>query len=76
MGKRLSVNQNQYKRLIEQYKNDPVQGYREMMNKPNTKVSINIDGRIISDNAEILKQMDKTAREQIKRDNNLIEQQL
>ncbi len=46
------------------------------MNKPNTKVSINIDGRIISDNAEILKQMDKTAREQIKRDNNLIEQQL
>ena len=76
MGKRLSVNQNQYKKLIEQYKNDPVQGYREMMNKPNTKVSINIDGRIISDNAEILKQMDKTAREQIKRDNNLIEQQL
>jgi len=30
----------------------------------------------ISDNAEILKQMDKTAREQIKRDNNIIEQQL
>ena len=45
------------------------------MNKPNMKVSINIDGRIISDNAEILKQMEKTAKEQIKK-NNLIEQQL
>ncbi|MCL1672182.1 GLPGLI family protein [Elizabethkingia ursingii] len=76
MGKRLSVNQSQYKKLIAQYKNDPVQGYREMMNKPNMKVSINIDGRIISDNAEILKQMEKTAKEQIKKENNLIEQQL
>jgi len=76
MGKRLPVNQSQYKRLIEQYKNDPVQGYREMMNKPNMKISININGRIISDNAEILKQMEKTAKEQIKNENNLIEQQL
>ncbi|MCL1667080.1 GLPGLI family protein [Elizabethkingia ursingii] len=76
MGKRLPVNQSQYKKLMAQYKNDPVQGYREMMNKPNMKVSINIDGRIINDNAEILKQMEKTAKEQIKKENNLIEQQL
>ncbi|HAY3549669.1 GLPGLI family protein [Elizabethkingia meningoseptica] len=73
MGKRLAINQGQYKKLIEQYRNDPVQGMREMMNHPGSKVKVNINGREISDKNEILKEMEKTSREQIKRDNNLIE---
>lgn len=73
--KPLEVTRKQYDTQYEKYRKDPVQGLREMMNAPNSKVKININGREISDPKEILREMEKSAREEMAENNNPIELQ-
>ncbi len=46
---------------------------RELLARPNSKVKINMNGKEISDPAEILRMMERNAREEIARNNNKIE---
>lgn len=67
------VNRNQYNKKVKEYENDPVQGMREMMNRPNSKFKVNIDGKEFSDPKEILRVMEEKAKEDQARNNNKIE---
>ncbi|MBW8362554.1 MAG: GLPGLI family protein [Kaistella sp.] len=71
--KPIEVNRQQYVKLLKQHENDPVQGMREMLNRPNSKVKININGKEISEPKDILREMEKSAREEMARNNNRIE---
>lgn len=71
--KPIEVNRQQYAKQLRQYENDPVQGMRELLARPNSKVKINMNGKDLSDPAEILRAMEKNAREEIARNNNKIE---
>jgi len=46
---------------------------REIMNQPNSKIKININGKEISDPKEVLRAMEQNAREEMKKNNNKIE---
>ena len=71
--KPIEVNRQQYVKQLKQYENDPVQGMREIMNQPNSKIKININGKEISDPKEVLRAMEQNAREEMKKNNNKIE---
>ena len=71
--KPIDVNRQQYVKQLKQYENDPVQGMRELLNRPNSKVKINVNGKDISEPKDILREMEKNAREEMKRNNNSIE---
>jgi GLPGLI family protein len=71
--KPIEVNRQQYVKLLKQHENDPVQGMREMLNRPNSKVKININGKEISEPKDILREMEKSAREEMTANNNRIE---
>ena len=71
--KPIDVNRQQYVKQLKQYENDPVQGMRELLNRPNSKVKINVNGKEISEPKDILREMEKNAREEMKRNNNSIE---
>ncbi|MBU4538868.1 MAG: GLPGLI family protein [Weeksellaceae bacterium] len=71
--KPIEVNRQQYVKQLKQYENDPVQGMREILNRPNSKVMINVNGKEISDPKEILRELEKNAKEEIQRNNNKIE---
>ncbi len=71
--KPIEVNRQQYAKQLKQYENDPVQGMRELLSRPNSKVKINMNGKEISDPAEILRTMERNARDEIARNNNKIE---
>lgn len=71
--KPLEVNRSQYVKQLKQYQNDPVQGMREILNRPNSKVSINVNGKEISDPKEVLRELEKNAKEKLQRNNNTIE---
>ena len=74
--KPLEVNRQQYVKQVKQYENDPVQGMREILGRPNSKVKINISGKEISDPKEILRAMEQNAKEEMARNNNKIEKVL
>jgi len=71
--KPLEVNRSQYVKQLKQYQNDPVQGMREILNRPNSKVMINVNGKEISDPKEVLRELEKNAKEELQRNNNTIE---
>lgn len=71
--KPIEVNRQQYAKQLKQYENDPVQGMRELLSRPNSKVKINMNGKEISDPAEILRTMERNARDEIAQNNNKIE---
>ena len=71
--KPIDVNRQQYVKQLKQYANDPVQGMRELLNRPNSKVMINVNGKDISDPKDILREMEKNAREEMQKNNNKIE---
>ncbi|OWK74943.1 GLPGLI family protein [Flavobacteriaceae bacterium JJC] len=71
--KPIEVNRQQYVKQLKQYENDLVQGMREILNRPNSKVMINVNGKEISDPKEILRELEKNAKEEIQRNNNKIE---
>lgn len=74
LGKKpVDATRQQYAKRLEQYRNDPVQGMREVLNMPNSRVVINVNGQEFSDPKEVLRQMEKAAREQMKTNNNHIE---
>ena len=67
------MNRQQYVKQLKQYENDPVQGMRELLNRPNSKVKIDVNGKEISEPKDILREMEKNAKEEMKRNNNKIE---
>lgn len=71
--KPIDVNRQQYVKQLKQFENDPVQGMRELLSRPNSKVKINVGGKEISDPAEILRTMEQNAKEEMSRNNNKIE---
>ncbi|MBF8457931.1 GLPGLI family protein [Kaistella sp. G5-32] len=71
--KPLDVSRKQYLKQLKQYENDPVQGMREILAQPNSKVKINVNGTEISDPKEVLRYMEKDARDEMKKNNNKIE---
>lgn len=73
--KPIMVTRSQYVKLLKQYENDPVQGMRELLNRPNSTVKINVNGTEYSDSKDILKMMEKTARDNLAANNNRIELQ-
>ncbi|WP_332027799.1 GLPGLI family protein [Kaistella sp.] len=71
--KPIDINRQQYVKQLKQFENDPVQGMRELLSRPNSKVKINVGGKEISDPAEILRAMEQNAKEEMARNNNKIE---
>lgn len=71
--KPIEVSRSQYVKKLEQYRNDPVQGMREVLNTPNSRVVINVNGQEFTDPKDVLRQMEKSAREEMKSNNNHIE---
>lgn len=71
--KPLEVTRDQYQKRLKQYRNDPVQGMREMLSRPNSTVKINIGGKEISDSKEILRVMEENLKQQMAQNNNHIE---
>jgi GLPGLI family protein len=71
--KPLEVSRKQYLAQLEKHRKDPVQGMREMLSTQNSKVKISINGQEFSDSKEVLREMEKLAKEEIKKDNNQIE---
>lgn len=71
--KPLEVNRKQYLVQLEKYSKDPVQGMREMLKMPNSKVKVNINGQEFSDPKDILREMEKSAKQEMAEDNNQIE---
>lgn len=72
-AKPIDVTRKQYLKELEEYQKDPVQGMREMLNKPNSKIVVNINGTEYTDPKDIIRQMEKSALEEMKETNNKIE---
>lgn len=72
-GKEIEVSEDQFKKQWKDYKNDPVKNLRQMLSQGNMKLTMNVDGKQITNNAEMLKTMEKHQKESIKADNNKIE---
>ncbi|MGS0747875.1 GLPGLI family protein [Halpernia sp. GG3] len=71
--KPLEVSRKQYLVQLEKYRKDPVQGMREMLNMPNSKVKININGQEFSEPKDVLREMEKNAKAEMAKNNNKIE---
>lgn len=71
--KPLEVSRKQFVKQLKQYENDPVQSMREVLNRPNSKVMINVNGKEISDPKEILRAMEQNARDEMKKNSNKME---
>ena|SRR6218665_2367640 len=72
-GKELEVTEEQFIKLWKEYKNDPVKDMRQSLSMPGMKMKLNINGKEMTDPAEMLRNMEKFQKEQIKEDNNKIE---
>lgn len=72
--KPVKVSHQQYKKLLKQYRNDPVKDLRQRLSQGNYKVVIETDdGREISDNTEVIRAQEKRMKEYFKKYNNSIE---
>ncbi len=72
--KQLQVNEKQYKKLYQEYKNDPVKSIRQELSMPGYSVVIQTaDGKQIKDNAEVIRYYENEAKERMKKFNNPIE---
>lgn len=71
--KPIEISRSQYAKQLQQYRNDPVKGMREMLNQPNSKVAINVNGQKYTEPAEVLRQLEKSAKEEMQKTNNQIE---
>ncbi len=72
-GKELEVTEDQFIKQWKEYKNDPVKDMRQSLSMPGVKMRVNINGKEMTDPAEMLRNMEKFQKEQIKQDNNKIE---
>ncbi|WP_288438003.1 GLPGLI family protein [uncultured Chryseobacterium sp.] len=81
-GKEIEVSKDQFRKVWKAYVNDPTKNMREMMMKNgdgNTKVSFKFktgDGKEISDPNLVFREMEKSTKEALKKDNNPIEPDL
>ncbi|MHA6696609.1 GLPGLI family protein [Chryseobacterium sp. A301] len=71
--KKLDITRTQYIKQLQAYQKDPVKGMREMLSRPNTTVSVSFNGSATSNPSEILRSMEKNARDKMKANNNPIE---
>ena len=71
--KPIEISRSQYAKQLQQYRNDPVKGMREMLNQPNSKVAINVNGQKYTEPADVLRQLEKSAKEELQKTNNQIE---
>lgn len=72
-GKEIEVSEEQFRKQWKEYKNDPVKDTRQMLSQGNMKLTLNIDGKMMSEPSEVLRAMEKNQREEIKNNNNKIE---
>ena len=72
-GKELEVTEDQFIKQWKDYKNDPVKDMRQNLSRPGVKMKVNINGKEMTDPAEMLRNMEKYQKEIIKKDNNKIE---
>jgi GLPGLI family protein len=71
--KPVAISRTQYVKKLKEFENDPVQGMREILAQPNSKVMINVNGREISDPKDVLRELEQNARDEMKANNNKIE---
>lgn len=72
--KSVKVTPDQYKKLYLSYKNDPAKDVKQKLSNPNTKMEISFgDGRVINENAEIIKYYEGMLSEKYKNNNNQLE---
>lgn len=70
--KSVIVTPDQYKKLYLSYKNDPAKDIKQKLSSPNTRMEISFgDGRVIKDNAEIIKYYEGKLSEKYKNNNQL-----
>lgn len=72
-GKELELTEDQFRKQWKEYKNDPTKEMKQMLSQGNVKITMNVNGKAITDNSEMLRSMEKSQKEQIKNDNNKIE---
>lgn len=72
-GKEIEVSEDQFRKQWKEFKNDPVKNMRQMLSQGNAKVSLNIDGKIVSDPSEVLRTLERDQKEDIKKNSNKIE---
>ena len=75
-NKPLDISQNQYVKLVEQYRKDPGQSMRELLNRPGMKMKFNVNGKEVTDPNDMIRQIEKTAKDKLKKENNPIELKL
>ncbi|UOV00128.1 GLPGLI family protein [Chryseobacterium daecheongense] len=75
-GKEIEVTKDQFKKAWKAYVNDPTKNMKQaMMGNANIKIRTS-DGREFTDPNQVLKEMEKMAKERLKKDNNTIEPNL
>lgn len=72
-GKELEVTEEQFIKQWKEYKNDPVKDMRQNLSRPGVKIKVNINGKEMTDPAEMLRNMEKFQKDLLKKDNNKIE---
>lgn len=75
-NKPMDISQNQYTKLVDQYKKDPGQSMRELLNRPGIKMKFNVNGKEVTDPNDMIRQIEKTAKDKLKKENNPIELKL
>lgn len=80
-GKDIEVSKKQYNKLWKDYVNDPSKNMREMMmkNTDNSRIVFKVkgsDGKEITDQNQVFREIDKRTKEMLKKDNNPIEPDL
>ena len=71
--KEIDVTKQKFNQLWNEYKNDPVKDMRQMIGRPGMQFRVNINGKEITDPAEMLRTQEKAAKDRLKQDNNQIE---
>ena len=72
-GKEIEVSEEQFRKQWKEFKNDPVKNMRQMLSQGNMKLTMNVDGKQLNDPSEMLRAMEKSQREDIKKNSNKIE---
>ncbi|WP_379967726.1 GLPGLI family protein [Epilithonimonas sp. UC225_85] len=72
-GKEIDVSEEQFRKQWKEFKNDPVKNMRQMLSQGNMKLTMNVDGKQLTDPSEMLRAMEKSQKEDIKKNSNKIE---
>ena len=72
-GKEIEISEEQFRKQWKEFKNDPVKNMRQMLSQGNMKLTMNVDGKQLNDPSEMLRAMEKSQKEEIKKNSNKIE---